>query len=286
MMARARALSMTTTLTVAVGLLLGASGVLDVLEHPVSQSPVEAWSAPDLPATPRHDADAPAFVPTSDPASRADAAAAPGPTPPTAGAPTTASTPLPPPLMLHIEQLDVTAPVVPVGVLPDGGMAVPDDITTIGWYAVPSRSISPGDAGVAVLAGHRDSRTDGAGALHALATLRPGTRIVIVHADGTTTTWSVDEVTATPRDELPTSRLFARSGAPQLAIVTCGGSFDLLRRSYTHNTIVYASRLEAATVVTPDGAGADGSARGSDSAQASAWPRPHAPARARTTRGA
>ena len=249
-MARDRALSTTTTLTSAVGLLLVACGVLGVLEHPVAQPPALAWWTPDLPVPQPGSADDAGSTPTSDPARRPDQGPVPCPTPPppaadpsdpSAGAPD--AVPMAPPLQLAIAQLGVTAPVVPVGVLDGGGMEVPDDVGTVGWYSVPWRSVSPGDTGVAVLAGHRDSRRDGAGALHQLARLVPGDTITVLHADATTSIWVVDEVTSTPRTQLPAERLFTRTGAPQLAVVTCGGPFDLLTRSYTKNTIVYASRV-------------------------------------------
>jgi len=145
------------------------------------------------------------------------------------------------PAMLHIEALGVQAPVDRVGVLADGGMEIPDDIRVVGWYATDHRRVSPGDPGTAVIAGHRDSRRQGRGALHDLEDLTPGARIDVVHADGLVSTWEVAETLSTPRDALPADVLFAREGTPRLALVTCGGAFDLRSRSYSHNTIVLAT---------------------------------------------
>jgi hypothetical protein len=144
------------------------------------------------------------------------------------------------PLLLHIEDLGVLAPIEQVGVLADGGMEIPDDIGVVGWYATDHRRVSPGDPGTAVIAGHRDSRKQGLGALHDLVRLRPGATIDIVHADGLISRWTVEETLMTPRDALPADVLFAREGAPRLALVTCGGTFDEQTRSYSHNTIVLA----------------------------------------------
>jgi len=150
------------------------------------------------------------------------------------------------PLLVHIEALGVRAPIEQVGVLADGGMEIPDDIRVVGWYATEHRRVSPGDRGTAVIAGHRDSRTQGLGALHDLARLEPGATIDIVHADGLISRWAVEGTMTTPRDALPADVLFARDGPPRLALVTCGGTFDERTRSYSHNTIVLAQLISGA----------------------------------------
>jgi sortase (surface protein transpeptidase) len=124
-------------------------------------------------------------------------------------------------------------------------MEVPDDVRVVGWYEAEMGPVRPGDPGTAVLAGHRDSRVQGEGALHDLDELHPGDPIEVVHIDGRVSSWQVDELLSTPRDRLPTELLFARDGAPRLALVTCGGRFDRRTRSYSHNTIVVASLVSA-----------------------------------------
>jgi hypothetical protein len=244
-MPRPRALPATAALVVATGLTLGAAGALDLIERPVRDVPVLQWLAPDRPETdPDRVAGAGAVVP-------------PGPTPGTLRGPASGPAPdlsangrtgpharirtTPGPVLLHIESLGVSASVVTVGVLPEGGMEVPDDVRLVGWYATDARRVSPGDPGTAVIAGHRDSRTQGAGALHDLAELRRGDTIDVVHLDGLVSRWVVQGVLTTPRDALPSEMLFRRDGDPLLALVTCGGTFDRVTRSYSHNTIVLAT---------------------------------------------
>lgn len=152
----------------------------------------------------------------------------------------------PAPVAVHVAALDVSAPLVPVGVLEGGIMEIPDDVATVGWYATAARRVSPGDPGTAVLAGHRDSRVQGAGALHDLGALATGDTVDVVHADGSISTWQVDEVLLTPRDALPAARLYATDGPPRLALVSCGGEFDRAAGSYTDNLIVIASPADDA----------------------------------------
>jgi sortase (surface protein transpeptidase) len=264
-MDRTRARSATGLLTSVIGLLLVAGAALDLLEHPVvppatgtrwmsappAPQPVGAWGA----------GHAPTQTPTPPP--EREASSVPGPAGPSSSSTDAATTPAPAPAPVHltIDRLSVRTPVVPVGVLPDGGMEVPADVGTVGWYATAWRRISPGDAGVAVLAGHRDSRTAGPGALHQLAQLDVGDRLSVLHADGTTSLWEVSETTTIPRDALPRARLFATSGPPELAVITCGGPFDLITRSYTHNVIIYASLAAGQTQSADDEGGGAGSRR-------------------------
>jgi len=145
------------------------------------------------------------------------------------------------PVTVTIASLDVHAPVDPVGLLVGGGLAVPDDAGRVGWFAPEGFELAPGDEGTAVLAGHRDSRRTGPGALHALVDIEPGARIAVHHADGRVSHWQVERSVLTSRDALPVDELFTRSGPPRLALVTCGGAFDPVLRRYSHNVLVYAS---------------------------------------------
>ena len=238
-MLRSRARPVLAALAVAAGLTLGAAGMLDMLERPASDAPLLARLSPDRPAVdPAGTARAAGAepVPSPDPVPRTQRGPASGPAP-------AATVPTASPLSLGIGALGVDAPVVPVGVLSDGAMEIPEDVSRVGWYVRGARRISPGDAGTAVLAGHRDSRVHGLGALHGLSELQIGDTIHVTHVDGRVSVWQVDGTLLTPRDALPSDVLFARDGPPRLAVVTCGGDFDRSLGSYTHNVIVLASQV-------------------------------------------
>jgi hypothetical protein len=141
------------------------------------------------------------------------------------------------PVHLVVPAIGVDHPVVEVGLRPDGGMQVPDDVHEIGWY-VPL-GIRPGDPGTAVLAGHVDSRLQGRGAFFDLRALDVGDAIVVVTDTGEQP-WTVTGRTRYPKAELPVERLFATSGEPRLVLITCGGDFDAAGRSYADNVVVFA----------------------------------------------
>lgn len=243
-MARSHALSMATVLPVTAVLALAALGQLGLHELAVRDGQVTASVAAERPGAPLERASGTESVLAPGPTLRTEQGRTAGPVP--SPSPSVDPPPPPrstPPVLLHVGGIEVVAPIVEVGLLPDGGMKVPSDITTVGWFAVAGHTIRPGDHGTAVLAGHRDSRADGPGALHALADVPLGELLHITHDDGSVSVWEVVELMTTPRDALPVVELFTVGGTPRLAVVTCGGRFDVLRRSYTHNTIVIAHRV-------------------------------------------
>lgn len=144
---------------------------------------------------------------------------------------------LPGPDRLDLPQRRLTAPVVPVGVDPDGAMGVPDPATTVGWW---SGGAHPGDlSGTVVLVGHVDSRATGLGAFAALPALVPGEPVEVHGTDGHTVRYRVAGRRRYGKADLPAA-VFARDGPARLVLITCGGPFDRPQRSYEDNIVVYA----------------------------------------------
>jgi hypothetical protein len=143
-----------------------------------------------------------------------------------------------PPVAVHIPDLGVDARSVPVGVTPGSALLeTPSDPTTLGWYR---HGPVPGDAGSALIAGHVDYNGR-PGAFFGLRRLEPGATITVDHADGSSRIWRVVARRQYAKDELPADLVFARSGAPTLTLVTCGGLFDASKRSYRDNVVVFAT---------------------------------------------
>lgn len=152
---------------------------------------------------------------------------------------------LPPPTRLTIDDLDVSAaPVVPVGVEPDGDMEIPGT-DEVGWYRHGPR---PGEEGSAVLAAH--IAYDGEdGVFRHLADLAVGAEVTVALAGGETRAFVVTALERHPKDALPDD-VFARAGDPRLVLVTCGGRFDDDTRSYDDNVVAYAEPVERRPAAT------------------------------------
>lgn len=143
-----------------------------------------------------------------------------------------------PPVRIRLATLGVDVPVVQVGVDAQGGMEVPEDVRTVGWYRFGA---APGAAtGSAVLSGHVDDRIQGPGAFFDLADLAVGDDVQVRLADGTALDYRVSDVERIDKSVLPVDRLFDRDGRPVLTLVTCGGSFDRATRNYRQNVVVTA----------------------------------------------
>ena len=185
------------------------------VEQALSLPPVPPPSAAAAPAPPTSTAPA---VPTRDAA----------PTPPAA---------VPPPVRLVVPDLGVDTAVDPVGVEADGSMTLPAEVDRVGWYRFGP---VPGAEGSAVLAGHVDSRDQGLGALAPLRAAEVDDEVLVTDAAGATTRWRVVSRELLEKEALPVDTLFARTGAPRLVLVTCGGPYLPDLRSYRDNVVVVA----------------------------------------------
>jgi Sortase domain len=158
---------------------------------------------------------------------------------PAAAAPAPSHTAVPfTPTRLRVPRLGVDAPVVPTTVQPDGLLAVPGDVDTIGWWSAGAAAAAP--SGTVVLVGHVDSARQGPGAFFGLRTLEPGDRVILSSADDRTAAYTVAARRQYLKSALPTGHAFDQDTTPRLVLVTCGGSFDRATRHYSDNIVVYA----------------------------------------------
>jgi hypothetical protein len=65
--------------------------------------------------------------------------------------------------------------------------------------------------------------------------------VEVTRADGTRTTFTVRGTTRSPKAAFPTSDVYGPTPAPELRLVTCGGTCDPQAHSYRDNIIVEAT---------------------------------------------
>jgi hypothetical protein len=151
---------------------------------------------------------------------------------------TASESPAPVPVRLRLPRVEVTAAIRPVGVDPEGDLEIPGDVAAVGWYRFGPR---PGDpAGSTVLSGHVDSAEQGRGAFFPLRRLAPGDPVLVQGSDGRIWSYRVVAREEWPKTDVPLDRIFSRTGAPRLTLVTCGGGFREDIRSYQDNIAVTA----------------------------------------------
>jgi hypothetical protein len=143
------------------------------------------------------------------------------------------------PVHLAIPAIGVSTALIPLGLNADGTIAVPPLGRTApaGWYRYLA---TPGEIGPAVILGHVDSARDGPAVFFRLLDLRPGDTVAVSRADGRTAVFTVTRVEEYPKSSFPTESVYGPLDHPGLRLVTCGGTFDKLRRQYHGNVVAYA----------------------------------------------
>jgi hypothetical protein len=141
-----------------------------------------------------------------------------------------------PPVRVTIAAIGVDTTLTGIGVDAAGALVPPADPSRAGWLAAGP---APGEVGPAVLAGHVDDRT-GPAVFYRLEDLAAGDRVVVTDGDGQAHAFTVTRVAAYPKSDFATAEVYGPTPGAELRLITCGGTFDRSRRSYTDNVVVYA----------------------------------------------
>jgi LPXTG-site transpeptidase (sortase) family protein len=150
--------------------------------------------------------------------------------------------PLPPsrPLSIRIPAIGVDTPVYPIGLAPDGTLAVPQPgphLNNAAWF---ENSPTPGQPGPAIIEGHVDS-VEGPSVFFELGAVKPGDRIFVRRQDGRMLTFEVNAVRDFLKAEFPTTLEYGsqQANAPTLRLITCS-DFDTSIEHHVGNEVVFA----------------------------------------------
>ncbi|WP_369382820.1 class F sortase [Streptomyces sp. cg36] len=143
------------------------------------------------------------------------------------------------PVRLRIPSLDLSTPVVTLGLAPDGTVQVPpiEARAPVGWYR---GSPTPGEPGASVIVGHSTVGSYGKGVFFRLGTLTPGREIDVSRADHTMARFTVRTVREYPKSDFPTQEVYRGGSAADLRLITCAGPRDS-HHQYLDNIVVYAT---------------------------------------------
>ena len=133
--------------------------------------------------------------------------------------------------------LDISLPVIPVGVTKKGEMGLPGTIREVGWYRFGAHPSSR--TGATVLAAHVDTREEGLGPFARLRDAKAGTAVAVTDQSGDRHEYRVVSVTKVDKTRIAWPQVFAESGRPRLVLITCGGAYDQ-EGGYRDNVLVTA----------------------------------------------
>jgi len=119
-------------------------------------------------------------------------------------------------------------------------MAVPSLLTSADEAAWYKYSVTPGQAGTAVIEGHVDSY-QGPAVFYRLGALRPGNDIDVTLADGIKAVFRVTGVRQYAKDKFPSKTVYGPANYAALRVITCGGTFDYSTGHYLSSVVVFAS---------------------------------------------
>ncbi|MFE5858647.1 class F sortase [Streptomyces sp. NPDC056500] len=191
------------------------------------------WASGDSPAPPP-----PTAARSSDAAGGAPPPFRRAPQPPPKNVPAS-HTPLPSsrPVKLAVPAIVIEAPLIGVGLDAKGRLGAPplSKPKIAGWY---QSGPSPGEAGTALIVGHRDTRTGPAIFLN-LNALRRGDTVNVARADRQTAVFTVDDVKTYKKSEFPNDKVYGSTTRPELRLLTCGGRFNK-KTGYSANVVVFA----------------------------------------------
>lgn len=145
----------------------------------------------------------------------------------------------PAPAFLLIPSISVSAIIEQAGLTPEGQMEDPTTWDNVAWYRYGP---SPGEEGSAVLAGHLDSETSEA-VFWDLHKLVPGDSVEIIDTHGNVHIFTVTGGEAYGATDVPMEELFAQTGKPRIALITCDGTWSAAG-GYSERFIVYAELAE------------------------------------------
>jgi sortase (surface protein transpeptidase) len=140
-----------------------------------------------------------------------------------------------PPTRLRIPAIGIDAALGPLHMDETGELQAPADYAQPGWY---EEGTVPGETGPAVIAGHLDSQK-GQAIFYRLSELRPDD-LILVQRDGKWITFEVVSTGRFAKNRFPTAEVYGPTPDAQLRVITCGGNFDPVRRSYRDNVVVFA----------------------------------------------
>jgi hypothetical protein len=147
------------------------------------------------------------------------------------------------PRQLIVDPLNISADILPMGILKSGALDAPKTAWDVGWY---NASSLPGASyGALLIDGHVNDSLDRPGVFAAIGTLKTGDIMKIQRGDGAEFSYSVQLVEQKPTNQVDMNKLLApfTEGKGGLNLITCGGTYNAQKKTYDDRILVYAQQV-------------------------------------------
>ena len=146
------------------------------------------------------------------------------------------------PTRIKIPAINVSSPILSVGLTDDGAMAVPKRPDEAAWFNLGPR---PGEAGSAVISGHYGWKNNIPAAFDNLYKLKKGDQVYVEDERGVTTIFVVREAKVYGESQNASDVFGSSDGKSHLNLITCAGVWDKTQKSYSNRIVVFADKLDS-----------------------------------------
>lgn len=144
------------------------------------------------------------------------------------------------PVRLIIPSINVDASIQQIGQTPEGTMDVPNNTSDVGWYKFGA---VPGQNGTAIIDAHVDDANGLPAVFGHLYTLKEGDSIIVQNDKNKSIYFTVKKVTTFSVND-KVSDIIGKDDGAHLDLITCTGSWDMSKKTYTQRLIVSADLVQ------------------------------------------
>lgn len=163
--------------------------------------------------------------------------------PPTAEAKAEHRVPPTYPKHLVIPKLNINTNIYAVAKTESGAIDAPQTAWGVGWYQ--DGTLPGAGSGAALIDGHVNDAFNTPGVFYELSNLKAGDEITIIRGDDSKLHYKVVKVSEELLSNIDMNKVLSsvETGKEGLNLVTCGGKYDSVARTYTNRVIVYTVRI-------------------------------------------
>ena len=143
------------------------------------------------------------------------------------------------PLHITIPRINVDARIEDVGLTSDGAVGAPKNPIDTAWYDLSPR---PGEVGNSIIDGHYGWKNNLPVAFDHLSSLKKGDMIYVKNDIGSTTVFIVTKLVLYGENSTDPRIFISTDGRAHLNLITCGGIWNKVTKSYSDRLVVFADR--------------------------------------------